>query len=160
MKDNYQTDFGGYLQKNGCLLFSLIKIATDIADKDISRRNVQMLVDRLHLYTKAEYNHIIPAISDENDRNEPGAFVWDHAAVINETFKTLGSDKRVSYTGRIYMPWQVAKGKSNYGERGGDIIILHIQTPNTGHFRLPNWDPWEPGTKMVDLKSLRYYKLR
>jgi hypothetical protein len=108
---------------------------------------------------KTSYDATCPVLSDELDKTTLGAFVWDHEAVFNETFKALGFQQRVKYTGRIYMPWEEERGKTSFGERGGDILILQIKTPNGGHFRLPNFDPWRPGTQMVDLKSIRYYSL-
>ncbi len=166
MIDNYQTDFGGYKQKDGCLLFTIIKACTDIAGISISRQKCLTLDDNLNHYVKASYGGgKVPAMSDEDDITKDGAFVWDHEAVFNETLKILSSKYRVSYVARIYMPWEEVRSHTSFDHREGnhnthDLVILHIRTPNTGHFRLANFDPYEPGTEMVDLKSLRYYKLR
>ena len=164
MIDNYQTDFGGYKQKDGCLFFAIIKACTDIAGISISRQKCLTLDDNLNHYVKASYGGgKVPAMSDEDDITKDGAFIWDHEAVFNETLKILRSKHRVSYVARIYMPWEEARGKESFDHRYGrstDLVIMQIRTPNTGHFRLANFDPYEPGTEMVDLKSLRYYKLR
>lgn len=151
----YQTDYFGCIRRDGCLLCSIVTAAEDLVACELSSKHFLDLVDRLSAM-KTSYDPACPVLSDELDKQSPGAFIWDHEAVFNEAFKALGSHHRVKYTGRIYMPWE---NKESFGERGGDILILQIKTPNGGHFRLPNFDPWRGGTKMVDLKSLRYYSL-
>ena len=152
----YQTDFTGHIQKDGCLLCSIVTAAENLVKCEMSDKHFLEMVDYLHFSAYTAYDPNIPVLSDEDDMHKPGSFVWDHEAVFNETFKRLAAYHLMKYTGRIYMPWQ--DGKS-FGNPKGDLIILHIKTPNTGHFRLPNFDPYEPGTKMVNLKSLRYYTL-
>jgi hypothetical protein len=160
MRDNYQTDFEGHIRKDGCLFFSIIKAATDIAGKGISHNGILGLIDELHLRVKTSYNAGLPAISNENNHRERGVFVWDHEAVFNTTLIQLGSAARVRYVGRIYMPWEEERGKITFGTRSGELIILQIKTIHgNGHFRLPNWDPWRSSTIMTDLKSLRYYRV-
>ena len=152
----YQNDYPGYIEHDGCLLCSIVTAVEQLTGCEFSRDHFLDFVNRLHCSLRASYDNSLPVLSDENDTTKPGAFVWDHEAVWNQAFHELGSSHKMRYTGRIYMPWEEARGKKSFGERGGDILILHIQTPNTGHFRLPNFDPWKPGTKMVDMKSLRY----
>jgi len=154
----YQTDYYGYIRRDGCLFCSIVTACEDLVHCELSEKSFLDLVDRLGAMTTS-YDSTCPVMSEELDTSMLGAFIWDHEAVFNETFKALGAHHRVKYTGRIYMPWEEAKGKTSFGERGGDILILQIKTPNSGHFRLPNFDPWRPGTKMVDLKSLRFYTL-
>ena len=155
----YQTDFTGYIQKDGCLACSIVRAAENLVKLEMSTEHFLEMIDYLHFEARAGYNSNIPVLSAEDDIHKPGAFVWDHTSVFNETFKKLGTHHRVTYSGRIYMPWEEARGKKSFGTPVGDIIILQIQTPNTGHFRLIDFDPYEPGTKMVNLKSLRYYTL-
>jgi hypothetical protein len=58
------------------------------------------------------------------------------------------------------MPWEEARGKSSFGSRTGNAIIHQIRTVNgNGHFRDFDYDPWQPGTVMADLKSLRFYQI-
>jgi len=158
MRDLYQTDFDGYLREDGCLLFSIIHAATQIAGKRMPRHQAVTLIDGLHAYTKAKYDINVPAISDENDQSKPGVFVWDHEQVFNQSLLMLGSKLRARYSGRQYMTWEEAKGHKSFGSRDGDVIIFQIKTIHgNGHFRMFDYDPWEPGTKMADLKSIRYY---
>ena len=167
--DNFQTDFGGFKQENGCLLFTIFKAATLLSETgaEISHNRCNILIDRLNNFTRTSYNKSLTALSAEDDNDEPGVFVWDHEAVFNEAFITLGSRYRMHYVARIYMPWEIAKGHTSFDNRsnvyqisGWDLVILQIRTTKgNGHFRLANWDPYEPGTEMADLKSLRYYKL-
>jgi hypothetical protein len=158
MRDLYQTDFDGYLREDGCLLFSIIHAATQITGKRMPRQLATTMIDGLHAYIKAKYDHRVPAISDENDQSKPGAFIWDHEQVFNQSLLMLGSKLKATYAGRKYMTWEEKKGHESFGSRTGDIIIMQIKTIHgNGHFRMLDYDPWEPGTKMVDLKSLRYY---
>jgi len=155
----YQTDYTGHIYRDGCLLCSIVTACEELIRCELSDKHFLELVDYLHYEAHTGYDPDIPVLSAENDKHMLGSFVWCHESVFNETFKALGAFHRVKYTGRIYLPWEEAKGKRSFGHHGGDIIILQIQTPNTGHFRLPNFDPWRGGTRMVDLKSLRYYEL-
>lgn len=155
----YQTDYPGHIYKHGCLICSIVTAAEQLIGVELSDEHFVEMVEYLHFEKRATYDTVTPVLSDEDDITKPGSFVWDHAAVFNETCKRLGVFHRISYTGRIYMPWEEARGKKSFGRRGGDILILQIQTPNGGHFRLPDFDPWKPGTKMIDLKSLRFYTL-
>jgi len=155
----YQTDFTGHILKDGCLECCIVTAAELLTGLEMANRHFEDMINFLHFHVKAHYDPRIPAVSDEHDIRLPGSFVWDHIAIFNETFRRLGTFHRVDYTGRIYMPWEEARGKVSFGKPEGDIIILQIQTPNTGHFRLIDHDPWRPGTKFVNLKSLRYYTL-
>lgn len=155
----YQTDYSGHIYRDGCLLCELVTIAEERAGWSLSRNQFLTLVECLHEISTT-YDLSIPVLSDEKDKMKAGSFVWDHARVANEALVMLGySEYRLIYTGRIYMPWEEKRGKISFGDRvPSDEIILQILTPNGGHFRGPNHDPWKPGTKMVDLKSLRYYR--
>ena len=149
--DNYQTDFGGWLRKDGCLFFDILKASTEITGVELSREDVLGIAEHLYNYG---------AMMDENSLSKKGAFIWNHEGVFNTTLTFMRTTTQIKYTGRIYMPWEEERGEQSFGKRGGDILILQIETiTGAGHFRLPNWDPWEPGTTMVDLKSLRFYKV-
>lgn len=155
----YQTDYTGHIYRDGCLLCSIVTACEQLVKCELSDVHFLRLVDKLHYETKTGYDPACPVLSNENDKHMLGSFVWDHEAVFHEMFKALGAYHRVKYTGRIYMQWEQERGKVSFGEHGGDILILQVKTPNCGHFRLPDFDPWRPGTKMVDLKSIRYYTL-
>ena len=156
----YQTDFDGYTRDDGCLLFSIFDWSRFVTHRSISRTAAEDLIDKLHTEIRASYDRATPAIGAEKNPRDKGVFVYDHEAVFNEACKFVGSTARWQYTGRIYMPWEEARGKKSFGRRDGDMIIMQILTANgNGHFRNPDYDPWEPGTEMRDLKSLRFYRL-
>lgn len=156
----YQTDYTGHIYRNGCLLCFLVTMAELHIQGEMSRDQFLTLVSYLHTLS-AGYDLGTPVLSDENDKKKEGSFVWDHARVTNEALKILGYRKEVlQYSGRIYMPWEEKeKGHTSFGDHlMADEICLQIRTPNGGHFRGANFDPWKPGTKMIDLKSIRYYR--
>ena len=155
----YQTDYSGHIYRNGCLLCELVTIAEERAKWDLTRTKFLILVDCLHELSTS-YDPLIPVLSNEKSKKRKGSFVWDHALVTNEALIMLGyTEYKLIYTGRIYMPWEEARGKKSFGDRlFADEIILQILTPNGGHFRGPNRDSWKPGTQMIDLKSIRYYR--
>jgi len=156
----FQTDYDGYIKRDGCLVCSIVTAVEQLLNLEMSDAHFKEMLGMLHFERKASYDSSLPVLSlSRTDITHPGCYVWDHAAVFNEAFGVFGSFHRVKYTGRIYMPWWEEKGRTSFGNRGGDFIIMHILTPNTEHFRLPNFDPWRPGTKMVDLMSLRFYTL-
>jgi len=155
----YQTDYTGHIYNDGCLLCSIVTICEEVTGLDMGKQHFEDFVNRLFTHAKTTYSPSIPVLSYESDIGLPGSFVWDHEAVFNNTLKELGSTHKMKYTGCIHMPWEEARGKKSFGGRGGDYIILQIQTSIGGHFRLPNFDPWKPGTKMLDMKSIRYYTL-
>jgi hypothetical protein len=130
------------------------------AQWEMSRDQFFTLVSYLNR-TSATYDIGTPVLSDEDNKNKEGSFVWDHARVTNEALKLLGYEKEIlQYTGRIYMPWELKeKDRTSFGDHlMADEVCLQIRTPNGGHFRGANFDPWKPGTKMIDLKSIRYYR--
>jgi len=155
----YQTDYTGHIYKDGCLLCELVTIAEAKAGWELSRIQFLALVECLHELS-AHFDPVTPVLSDENDKTKEGSFVWDHARVTNEALRMLGEPvHRLVYQGRIYMPWEETRGRISFGDRiGADEVILQIRTPNGGHFRGPDHDPWKPGTQMLDLKSIRYYR--
>ena len=155
----YQTDYTGHIYRDGCLLCCLVSLAESRAGWELSRIQFLALVECLHELS-AEFDPGTPVLSEEADKLQPGSFVWDHARVANEALRMLGYPMhRLIYQGRIYMSWEEMRGRESFGDRiGADEVVLQIRTPNGGHFRLPNHDPWRPGTQMIDLKSIRYYR--
>lgn len=155
----YQNEYLGHIYRDGCLLCCLVGIAEDKVKWELTREKFLTLVSKLHTISTS-YDRLTPVLSDENDKRKEGSFVWDHVRVANYALKALGYSQEVlTYIGRIYMPWEEIRGKISFGDRiNGDELILQIRTPNGGHFRRPNEDPWKPGTKMEDLKSIRYYR--
>jgi len=155
----YQTDYEGYIKNDGCLLCSIVTICEEITGCEMSKPHFEDFVKRLNTEYTTSYNSKLSILSYEHDPCLPGSYVWDHEALFNKTFEELGTYRKMRYTGCIYMPWEIERGRVSFGVRGGDYLILQIKTSNGGHFRLPNFDPWKQGTKMVDLKSLRFYTL-
>lgn len=160
MLEHYQTEFDGFISDGGCLLFTIFAWACKLADRGINHTLILMMIDELHNHVRASYDRRYPAIGDEDDPKKEGVFVYDHEAVFNKVFTYLSSPIRVEYTGRIYMPWEELRGKESFGERDGDFLILQGKTENgNGHFLNSFYDPIVPSPRLVDLKSLRYYKV-
>ena len=136
----YQTDYDGDMRKYGCLLCCLVSIVEESCACEMSNDNFLAFL----------------ADMQKNDQVGDKIFIRNHNAVLTGAALRLGIQPKIRYTGCIYMPWEE---RQSWGRRNGDYIILHIRTPNGEHFRLPNHDPWRPGTKMVDLLSLRYYSV-
>lgn len=158
---HYQNDFTQlpYVVEDGCLFICLVNLVQDVLQLHISDVDVVKLVNHLHYRVGCSYSKSRPVLSDEDDLLKEGAFVWDHERVLNETAVMVGSTTRFRYVGRIYMPWEEKAGALSWGSRGGDELILHVRTSKGGHFIRPNHDPWRGGTKVVDLKSIRYYEV-
>jgi hypothetical protein len=153
MLNHYQTDFDGYIKRDGCLLFSIFAWVCVYADLSMTTADIETLIKVLNIGRE-------PALGDENDRLAMGVFVYDHAAVFNEAFKHFGSVFRAVYNGRIYMPWVESNRKVSFGERTGNALILQTKTDHgNGHFRTAFYDPWFPMPEMADLKSIRYYQI-
>lgn len=155
----YQTDFEGFTKKNGCLLFCLIKLAEEKVCKEMPHSQIKEFINVLHNNIFTHYNKTIPVLSNEDDISKPGVFVWDHAAVVNRAMLFLGIlDMKCEYIGRIYMPYETARGKKSFGSHEGDAMIFQIRTAIGGHFRMLDYDPWQPGTDAYYLKSTRHYE--
>ncbi len=160
MLEHYQTEFDGFIKEGGCLLFTIFAWACKLTDRDINHTLILLLIDELHRRRRCSYNSKMPAIGDEDDPTKEGVFVYDHEAVFNNVFGYLNSPLRIKYTGRIYMPWEEARGKESFGERDGHFLILQGKTENgNGHFLNSFYDPIVPSPRVVDFKSLRYYKV-
>ena len=157
---NYQTDFTGFIRDDGCLCFYLFRLAEMKTGIELSKLQAANLIHLLHYKVPCSYNENRPVLSDETMISLPGIFVWDHPTVVNQALLAMNiHNLKIEYIGRKYMPWEEERGKKSWGtHKGADEVGLQIRTIHGGHFRLPNYEPWEPGTQMIDLKSLRYYR--
>jgi hypothetical protein len=158
----YQTDYDGFIAKDGCLLCMLVTICEDFVGEDLSRSEFLDLVDDLHENHKTSYDPTRPVISSEKNLLLPGAFVWDHEAVGNATLRALETKFRLKYTGRLYMEHYLETHKEKYS-RGTPvgaqrIIFQGITEKGNGHFFGPEHNPYRPASKIVDIKSIRYYR--
>lgn len=163
----YQSDYpdNKWLYEDGCLLMTLIHCAESLVDRELSCYDFHILLNRL-LEKKAIYNpekkKYIPVITDENDIDEPGAYVWNHDVVLNETLRFLGSPMSVIFSGCQYT--QPSPSKLSWGAvSSADFVILNIKTPHGGHFLTPSfggYDPWKEGTIVTAVKSIRYYQIK
>ena len=157
---NFQTDYNGFVKKDGCLCFDLVKIGEKKANQGLSHLQLADLIHVLHYKVPSSYNKQRPVLSDEADIGKPGIFVWDHPTVINQTLFFLNIyDWECTYIGRKYTEAEEARGKISFGTfQDADEMVFQIQTINGGHFRMFDYDSWEPGTVARYLKSVRYYK--
>jgi len=158
---NYQTEFDGFVKKDGCLCFDLARMAEKKVDQELTHLKLANLIHVLHYKVPCSYNKQRPVLSDEDDMTKPGIFVWDHATVANQALLFMNIlDLKLEYIGRIYTAAEEARGKVSFGTHiGADEMILGVQTDNGGHFILPpDYDPWQPATHIVGLKSARYYR--
>ena len=157
---NYQTDFDGFIKKDGCLCFDLVDIAQIKVDQELTHLQLANLIYILHWKVSCSYNKNRPVLSDEDDITKPGIFVWDHPTVINQALFFMNIyNLKIEYIGRIYTKAEEARGKKSFGTHiGADAITFQIQTENGGHFRRFDYDSWQPGTVAKYLKSVRYYR--
>lgn len=158
MLSHYQTDFTGYVRKDGCLFFSMLAWVCKILNIDFNSMDIISLINKLQKL-RTYYNHDLPALGDENSPFAPGIFVYDHERVFNAAFSEAESLMRVRYRGCMYMPWEEARGNKSFGIRAGNILIFQVRTESgNGHFQTPFYNPWNPAPEVADLKSIRYYQ--
>jgi len=158
---NYQNNYQGFIKKDGCLCFDLARIAEKKVGQDLRHLQMADLIYVLHHKISCSYNKQRPVLSDEIMISLPGIFVWDHETVVNQALLFLNIlDLKIKYIGRLYTRAEEARGKKSWGTHiDADEMILQVQTDNGGHFILPpDYDPWQPSTHIVRLKSARYYK--
>jgi len=158
---NYQTDFTGFIRDDGCLCFDLVRIAEKKVGQELTHLKLADLIYVLHDKVPCSYDKQKPVLSDEIMPSLPGIFVWDHETVVNQALFFLNiCDLKIKYIGRIYTAAEEARGKISFGTPvGADEMLLQVQTDNGGHFILPpDYDPWQPATHIVGLKSARYYR--
>ena len=157
----YQTNYEGFTKKDGCLFFSHVRIAAKKTGIELTHLQGADLIYMLHYTISTSYDNQRPVLSDEVMQSLPGIFVWDHEAVINQALLMMNIlDLKCKYIGRIYTKAEEARGKVSFGTHvGADEMILGVQTDNGGHFIVPpDYDPWQPATHVIRLKSARYYK--
>ena len=156
----YQSDFEGFTRDDGCLFFDLVKIAVNKAEQELSHLQAADLIHVLHFKVPTSYDKNLPVLSDETMISLPGIFVWDHPTVINQTLFFLNIyDWECEYIGRKYTEAEEARGKKSFGTHEyADEMIFQTQTINGGHFRMFDYDSWEPGTVAKYIKSIRYYR--
>ena len=158
---NYQTDFEGWIEKDGCLCFCLVRMAEKKVSQGLTHLKLADLIHVLHYKVPCSYDKQKPVLSDEIMPSLPGIFVWDHESVVNQALFFLNIyDLKIKYIGRKYTAAEEARGKISFGTHiSADEMILGVQTDNGGHFILPpDYDPSQPATHIVGLKSARYYK--
>ncbi len=158
---NYQTDFNGFIKVDGCLFFVLETMTEKKTGRSLTKLQAADLIYVLHWKVPTFYDLQRPVLSDEDDITKPGIFVWDHETVINQILFFMNIyDLKIKYIGRKYTKAEEDKGKKSFGTHiGADEMSLQVQTDNGGHFILPpDYDPWQPATHIIGLKSARYYK--
>jgi hypothetical protein len=126
--------------------------------------DIEKLIHNLHsIPAKWDASGKTPAIGAEKNPQEPGAFVYDHEQVFDAMARLLGSPVRLCYNGKIYMPWEEARGNVSWTRPGvdlrqSDMMILQVKTAaRNGHFATTFYDPYKPAPTPVDLKSVRLY---
>lgn len=157
----YQTDFTGHIRNDGCLAFCLVRMAEKRADLELTHLQMTDLIYVLQRKISCSYDKNRPVLSDETLISLPGIFIWDHETVVNQALFFMNIiNIKCEYIGRIYTEQEKARGKASFGTHiGADEMLLQVQTDNGGHFILPpDYDPWQPATHIVGLKSARYYR--
>lgn len=157
---NFQTDYSGFVRDDGCLFFCLIRMAEKKVNQGLTHLKITDLIHVLHYKVSCSYNKNRPVLSAEGEEQSPGIYVWDHEAIVNQALLFMNIlDLKIKYIGRLYTKAEEARGKMSFGTyKNADEMILQVQTDNGGHFILPpDYDPWQPPTHIIGLKSARYY---
>ena len=136
-----QSDFKDNIKKYGCLVFSLLDISEQMCGKRFNRKQI------LHMI-----KHMISRGYIDEDM-----FVHDHAAVINEGNSYNAEPYiRAKYVGAQYLDHP----EKNWGKNEGDYLIYQVRTDKVkGHFIRPYYNPYFPASKILSLRSVRYYDL-
>ena len=74
----YQIDYTGHIEKDGCLLCSIVTAAEELVKCEMSDNHFLEMVAYLHHNARTAYDPDIPVLSDEDDIHKPGSFVWCH----------------------------------------------------------------------------------
>ena len=137
-----QSDFTGNIKKYGCLWFSLVNIAEEMCGCKLSHANV------LHMYKHLQ----------DRGYMDKQCFVKDHSAVINEALSyMICPEIRAVYTGAQYLD----KLYKSWGASEGSYIILQVKTEFVpGHFLRFNYNPYYPPSKILGVRSVRYYEIK
>lgn len=148
-----QTDFPDYkrLYDEGCLLMSLLDIVQESFEHAFSKIEIVDLYG--HLNT-------LGALGTSVTPKDTGAYVYNHAQVLSVASWKISDRAMWEYVGRIYTQSEEERGRTSFGSyKDSTHQIFQIQTADgIGHFRRLDYDPWGPGTQMVYLKSVRYYR--
>ena len=158
---NYQSDYEGFIKDDGCLCFDLVRIAEMKTGQELTHLQLADLIHVLHWKVNCLYDKNRPVLSDEDEIDKPGIFVWDHEVVINQALFFMNIyNLKIEYIGRKYTPEQEAMGRVSFGTHANaDEVIFQVQTDNGGHFIYPPlYDPYEPGVHIIRFKSARYYQ--
>lgn len=154
----YQNDFPELVgvQPSGCLFMCLLDIVAQELGHELTREKVHAV------YGLCNERGLLGTSESSRDK---GAYVWDHTAVLNMASIVMGrKDVAWEYCARIYSNRESSKGRKNYivnkeYECQATAFIFQIKTcEGTGHFKRLNYDPWKPGTREINLKSIRYYR--
>ena len=140
-----QTDFKHEpeIDKAGCLLMTLLTIAQKAACRVLDSEKILFI-----------YKHLIA-----RGYMKPNCFIRDHNAVLNEGLSLLlATDIELKYVGAYYIDETLG---TSWGKTYGDYIVLHVRTLlGNGHFRLMDYDPYEPSPPYERILSIRYYILK
>jgi len=136
----YQSDYPGKIKEFGCLVFSLIHVAEKMCGKVFRADHVVPM-----------YKHMIKQGYISED-----CYVNNHAAVINEALSyMIEPDIRAKYVGADYLD----KKYKTWGEHEGQYIILQTKTEKVpGHFICLDYNPYENGSRIISIRSVRYYE--
>ena len=152
-----QTDFPEEINidKAGCLMISLLTFSQMIAKKLLTKEEILFI-----------YKHLIKRgfMKDGKDRSsnklrKNSCWILDHAAVVNEGLSFLIEPYlRVKYVGCQYLDPSLG---TSWGTFEGDYVIIHVRTlKGYGHFRLIDFDSYEPTLGYDKILSIRYYKVK
>ena len=136
----YQTDFRSEIYVYGCLMMSLIKIASDLSGKKINKHDVEIIYAQL--------------VADGCMSNT--CYIYNHEMVLNYVLSYLGSNIEMVYSGAQYL----LNTNKSWGINHGTYIIYQVQAPKFSHFRMMDYDPWKPELKFNSVLSVRYYTIK
>jgi len=140
---NYkQTDevFNQYINKYGCLFFSLMDIAEEYTGHSFIIRTINKLYSDLA----------------KKGLMRKDCYILNHEKVLQEALEILaGCHDKVTYAGAKYL-WN----DKSWGEHTAMFLILQMKTQRgNGHFVRPHYDPYMPKIKFVNQLSVRYYNI-
>jgi len=155
----YQEQFKqGYIRGWGCLVTSMINGVNQAINAGLIYDDID-LISELALIERAGWNDNYPVMSDGENLDEKGSYVWDHEKLMNIILKVAGrDDKRAFYKARVDFP----RDNEIRVPKKPSIIIGQFDTKWGSHFKLlfPNEiDPAENGLETLGLMSLRFYNI-
>lgn len=155
-RGNKQTDFPGLISQYGCAVATLARVAerkiSRMIGKPVSLTREQFikyyeLGIKLHLFDSDCFILTYPA----------------YPQCVNLVLDMLDFDDiECHMTSRVYTN---GVGKANWyadDYRFGDIedTMLYYKTPNGGHFRLIDWDPYEGHVDFLQFHNFRTFSFR